>query len=37
MSVQQLRNVRDASLAVAVAGSPGAHVFDDFVIVKEPG
>jgi len=37
MSVQQLRRVRDAALAVAAAGSQGAHAFDDFVIVIEPG
>jgi hydroxyacylglutathione hydrolase len=34
MAVGRLRAVRDA--AVAVAGSPGAHPFEDFVIVNEP-
>jgi len=34
MTVGQLRAVRDA--AVALAGSPGAHTFDDFVIVNQP-
>jgi glyoxylase-like metal-dependent hydrolase (beta-lactamase superfamily II) len=37
MSAQQLGAVRDAALAVAAAGRSGAHVFDDFVIVIEPG
>jgi hydroxyacylglutathione hydrolase len=34
MTVGQLRAVRDA--AAAVAGSPGAHAFDDFAIVSGP-
>jgi hypothetical protein len=34
MTVEQLRAVRDA--AVAVAHSPGAHVFDDFLIFNGP-
>jgi len=34
MSVDQLRAVRDA--AVSIAGSPGAHTFDDFVIFNGP-
>jgi hypothetical protein len=34
MTVDQLRGVRDA--AMAVAGSPGVHSFDDFAIVNEP-
>ncbi len=34
MTVEQLRAVRDA--AVSVADSPGAHVFDDFVIFNGP-
>jgi glyoxylase-like metal-dependent hydrolase (beta-lactamase superfamily II) len=34
MTVGQLRAVRDA--AAAVAGSPGAHSFDDFAIVSGP-
>ncbi|MGI9091706.1 MAG: MBL fold metallo-hydrolase [Gemmatimonadaceae bacterium] len=34
MSVDRLRTLRDA--AVSVAGSPGAHVFDDFVIFNGP-
>lgn len=35
MAVDRLRVVRDA--AQSVGGSPGAHVFDDFAIVNEPG
>ena len=34
MTVDQLRDVRDA--AALVARSPGAHTFDDFVIVNGP-
>jgi hydroxyacylglutathione hydrolase len=34
MTVDQLREVRDA--AVSVAKSPGAHTFDDFVIFNGP-
>lgn len=34
MTVAQLRAVRDA--AASVAGSPGAHVFDDFAIFNGP-
>ena len=35
MTVDQLRAVRDAAV-MAVAGSPGAHSFDDFAIFNGP-
>jgi hydroxyacylglutathione hydrolase len=35
MTVAQLENVRAA--AASVAGQPGAHRFDDFIIYNQPG